>query len=143
MLTTKQQYSCSGLADDNPARYLKAAEVRRQVAEAPGKRIRVAGASGPSARAHLAKYPRTFKNTEELELDSRTPRQEYPVLATGSWNPTQPNTAGNARAIYYNRDRTVFNVAYHDPNKSDDTGKNFSIAPYRPAANARHGEPPK
>jgi hypothetical protein len=133
------QYSCSGLPADDQERYLRASEVRRQVDEAPHKRVRVPAASGSSARAGLAKYPRTFKNKEDLPLQSKTPRQEYPVLASGSWDPTVRDSAGKARAIYGQNNRTAFDVVYHDPGISEDTAENFVIAPYRPARNAGGG----
>lgn len=130
--TSRLQYSCSGLPSDDPARYLKASEVRRQVQEAPDKRIRLPPGPG-STRSNLAAYPSTFKNTEKLPVQSKTPRQEYPVFSAGSWDPAQPNTMGAARAIYKNSDRATLDVAYHDPNSGGDNRKNFKLAAYRPA----------
>lgn len=137
--TDSSHYSCSGLPVNDPARYLNASEVRRQVQEAPNKKVRIPAASGPSARRPLAKYPSTFKNTENLPLASQTPRQEYPVFSTGSWNSEARDSAGLARAVYNNRDRAIFDVTYHDPRKGSHNGGNVSIAPYRPAADARSG----
>lgn len=77
--------SCPGLPDNDPAQYLKASEVRRQVQEAPAKKERVPSASGSSARPHLEKCPWTYKRTQQLPPASQTPRQEYPVPSAGNF----------------------------------------------------------
>ncbi|KAK0639675.1 hypothetical protein B0T16DRAFT_423560 [Cercophora newfieldiana] len=80
-------------------------------------------------------YPNTFRNTEELGgLQAKSPWREYPVMPSGSWDPTTGKQGVKAtRLIYNNNDRDKFDVVYHDPTKSDRHAENFSVAPYRPA----------
>ncbi|KAM7209955.1 hypothetical protein V8F06_014663 [Rhypophila decipiens] len=136
--TDSSHYSCSNLPEDDPARYIRAADARRQVAEAPDKRPRIK--SQTSKRDRLAEYPANFVNREKLALQAKKPWTEYPVLAQGSWDPnTGKLAAGGARGIYNRSDRSEFDIAYHDPTKrteyKDGQGGykgEFSLASYRP-----------
>jgi hypothetical protein len=113
-----KQYSCSNLKDDDPARYIRASEARRQVLEAPDKRPRLPAET--SKRGKLASYPETFKNREKLPLQAQSPWKEYPVMPSGSWDPaTGKHGVKATRAIYNNGDRGTFDVIYHDPTISD------------------------
>ncbi|KAM7189025.1 hypothetical protein V8F20_010328 [Naviculisporaceae sp. PSN 640] len=137
--TDSSHYSCSNLPDDSPARYIRAAEARRQIAEAPDKKIRLPAKNSP--RGKLAEYPSTFVNREKLApLQSKSPWQEYPVLATGSWDPmTGKSGAGPARGVYNKSDRSKFDIIYHDPTRHANHNAggsgwsgDFSLATYRP-----------
>ncbi|KAK1754086.1 hypothetical protein QBC47DRAFT_362067 [Echria macrotheca] len=130
--TDSSHYSCSNLPDDDPARYIKASEARRQADEALAKRARLPTASGN--RTKLSEYPKTYRNDEKLDLEAKSPWREYPVFSSGKWDPSSgASGAGAARIIYNNGDRDSFNVVYHDPKMSDKNYKNFSVAPYRKA----------
>ncbi|KAH9240731.1 hypothetical protein K456DRAFT_1808836, partial [Colletotrichum gloeosporioides 23] len=108
-------YSCSNLPTSNDARYLKAAEVRRQVAEAPTYPIRFQGPN--PKKLERGRYPHRFYNDENIPLQSEEPWREYPVLPAGSWNARIEGTQGAARAMYNQDDRSKFDVAYHDQTK--------------------------
>ncbi|GKT84159.1 hypothetical protein Ct61P_02009 [Colletotrichum tofieldiae] len=135
--TESSHYSCTNLPSDNECRYLKAAEVRRQVQEAHGKRPRVVKYGATSTEPKMAKYPKTFENSEGFGmLQSKTPRKEYPLVPVGNWDPrsTDPEKKLNARAVFNSGDRTKFDVVYHDPTKlGSGLRRDLSMANYRPA----------
>lgn len=99
--------------------------------EAPLKRVRVPSQS--SKKMKLAAYPDTFSNTEELDLQAKSPWKEYPVLSSGSWDPYKGKVANAARGVYNISDKSPFDIIYHDPAKGTNNSTNYSIAPYRPA----------
>ncbi|KAK3689213.1 hypothetical protein B0T22DRAFT_480431 [Podospora appendiculata] len=119
--TDSSHYSCTNLPDDDPVRYLRASEARRQVAELPDKKPRISGVT--SKRQKQAVYPLSFKNTEVLTtLQAKTPRREYPIMPTGNWDPTTGKRGVVAtRAVYNNADRDVFDIVHHDPTKKTAT----------------------
>jgi len=70
---TRIKYSCSHLEEDDPYRRLKASEVRRQGMDAPEKRYRMQPKEGSTSKRKppLSDYPKTFKNTENLDLSMK------------------------------------------------------------------------
>lgn len=70
---------------------------------------------------------------EGLPLAAAKPIQHFPLVpgCATTWTPnTRP---GAVRAFYNDNDRTVFDVAYHDPNKKlTGKAKEFTMANYHP-----------
>jgi len=117
---------------------MKASEVRRQVQQAPDKRQRLPPPEGSkSSRSYLSKYPETFKNKPEnfTNLQSKTPRKEYPLVAEPgkNWVPRASGPAEKVRGVYNSNDRNKIDVVYHNAKESKDTAANFSLANYRPS----------
>ncbi|KAJ0116027.1 hypothetical protein J7T55_004971 [Diaporthe amygdali] len=65
-------YSNSNLDPSHPGRVVNTASARRQVAEAPNKRPKVAPVGG-GKRGKLSDYPETIANREKLPLQAKSP----------------------------------------------------------------------
>ncbi|OTA92449.1 hypothetical protein M434DRAFT_12379 [Hypoxylon sp. CO27-5] len=121
--------------------YLAAADVRRQVREAP------------LALNSSGRYPSIYHNKPPLPLRSQPPYREFPIVpspqggsAPGNYRYDKP---GPVRAFYNDNNRTQFDVGYHDPNRAtrgprdgrEFADTHFSLAQYHPAptyTNVRH-----
>ncbi|KAI0387355.1 hypothetical protein F5Y04DRAFT_286520 [Hypomontagnella monticulosa] len=120
-------YSCTKLEHDSEYRYLNAADVRKQVAEAPQKKLKG------------SKYPTRFRNKEEIpNLKSEEPRREWPLTA-GKDTYTKGTAPGPARALinFKPETRDNFDVVYHTTKDPKMWGKDFETANYRPAGSKR------
>ncbi|KAK2757433.1 hypothetical protein CKAH01_05690 [Colletotrichum kahawae] len=79
----------------------------------------------------MSTYPKLYQNVENLKLQAPEEQFEWPIMSQGNWNPTRaPN---KVRAMFNKTDRSAFDVAYHDKKISQDNGKNFRLANYRPS----------
>lgn len=118
---------------------VNAASARRQVAEAPDKRPKVAPVGG-GKRGKLSDYPETIANREKLPLQAKSPWKGYPIVTDKpNYDPNARNSEGAVRGIYNNSDRSKFDVAYHDPTKSEKFGENYSLGTYRPGTHRDDG----
>ncbi|KAI2622990.1 hypothetical protein GGS26DRAFT_593840 [Hypomontagnella submonticulosa] len=120
-------YSCTKLDDTSEYRYLNAANVRKQVTEAPQKKLKG------------SRYPFRFRNKEEIpNLKSQEPRKEWPLTA-GKHAYTAGNEPGPARALINSKQSTrdTFDVIYHTTEDPAMWSEDFETAPYRPAGYKR------
>ncbi|KAH0440656.1 hypothetical protein CcaCcLH18_02326 [Colletotrichum camelliae] len=132
--TDSSYYSCSNLPPSDQARYLKAADVRRQVAGAPLEPVEVLRTNRRGQFLKSSGYPKVFGNRERIQgLQAAKPLTEYPVKSKGPWDPRIIHSMGAARALYNDSDKTKFDVVYHDPTKPGGYGGDMTVASYRPA----------
>ncbi|KAG8407836.1 hypothetical protein J3458_020150 [Metarhizium acridum] len=132
-------YSCSNLEPHHPGRYVKASDVRAQIAQIPDYDKHAKGKS----KEIKNEYPKVFANIERFpDLASGGPRIEYPLKPKGvqMWRDSDRmgTSAGLHRAIC-DRDkvyRTGFDVVYHDVTKSQSPSNNLTRAIYRSAEEA-------
>ncbi|KAF2865464.1 hypothetical protein BDV95DRAFT_599695 [Massariosphaeria phaeospora] len=102
--------------------WINAYEVRQQVADSPA--------------TEQQPYPSPYYNREELALQANIPCLHHPITPgqTTAWQ--EGPSPGAVRSFYNGNDRTVFDVAYHDPKKAISTRRNdpFTKAVYVAAA---------
>ncbi|KAI1389651.1 uncharacterized protein F4822DRAFT_427992 [Hypoxylon trugodes] len=93
-------------------RYLQAADVRRQVQQAP-----------PTLYSTRGRYPVEHYNEPPKPLSAQQPWWEYPIVPSPQ-NGSAPGNYGSSsrpgpvRAFYNNGDRSRFDVGYHDLNEA-------------------------
>ncbi|KAF6835855.1 hypothetical protein CMUS01_05636 [Colletotrichum musicola] len=107
----------------------EAAEVRRQVREAPPFEGQTKG------------YPKEYHNDPSLPLTAEPQCTEYPIVPTAGGN-YRRGRPGPVRAFYNDSDRENFDLAYHDdsrppigPREGRDYKRSpFSLARYHPGS---------
>ena len=92
------------LAEDDPHRRIKAAEVRAQTMAIPNRVVR-----------RREGYPHSFNNYEELPLANPHPLIEHPLTPSGPY--LSGSEAGSARIVVNEHDRSTPETIYHDPTK--------------------------
>ncbi|KAK4148446.1 hypothetical protein C8A00DRAFT_19723, partial [Chaetomidium leptoderma] len=106
-------YSCSGLDNSNPNRYISVSDVKQQL-----RNVRRQTRTVESRNGRV--YPHLFDNREKLGLTATEPRLEFPVLKSSSFGPGEDQ--GPVRVIY-SKDQSCLgqnescDVVYHDPRK--------------------------
>lgn len=133
------QYSLTRLPPKSRLRRVPASVVRAQVAAIP---LGVVARQGPGPQGGYEGYPHTFKNHEKLplELDPNNGIIEHPLTPRDPYVPGDP--PGPARIFVNERDRSRFEVGYHDPTKPKPEGSKchpFSLANLRPGSGERDG----
>ncbi|KAJ5014761.1 hypothetical protein K4K57_001070 [Colletotrichum sp. SAR 10_99] len=109
-------YYSAHCEDEPQYEHLNAADIRRQVRQAP---------SEPRSRGH---YPHQYNNRPPLPLQSERDWVEFPMKPSPSKGDRGNNYTGGKPgpicAIYNDADREVFDVAYHDKTRSLPQPKN-------------------
>ncbi|KAK5166341.1 uncharacterized protein LTR77_008602 [Saxophila tyrrhenica] len=143
--TASSNYSLSRLPPTDPERRLNAADVRRQVSNAPtvsrAKRDakKIWNRSGPVKQNFPS--PHKFHNQERLVLSSPPPWLEQ-VIAPKGRDHRQGDPKGRARGVFNKSDKSTVDVAYHEKDLSaGDTG--FVKADYRSKVPSVHGKSKK
>ncbi|OTA54374.1 hypothetical protein K449DRAFT_469571 [Hypoxylon sp. EC38] len=115
-LTGSSVYSCKDMDDDDPHRRFRAADIRRQAAEAPEKTNTRGAGHGRGS------YPFKFWNKEEIPDLDDPPLNEFPAskVEGRNYDPKVDGDPGAARIIYNpdpsKRDNTA--VVYHPDARS-------------------------
>ncbi|KFG79481.1 hypothetical protein MANI_029669 [Metarhizium anisopliae] len=130
-------YSCSNLPPSHPGRYVRASDVRAQVAQIPEYNHQIEG----NSKDFKNLYPKNFANFEQFSaLESCHPRIEYPLKLKGvqMWQASEGTATAGVHRVICDRDRGYrmgVDVVYHDTTKSSNPANNFTQANYhRPEA---------
>ncbi|KAK4099152.1 hypothetical protein N658DRAFT_487922 [Parathielavia hyrcaniae] len=115
------EYSCSGVSDHKPHRWITASDIEKQLEEAKKLKER----SVPFTKGGC--YPHEFHNIEQLDLEAPGPGPwlELPVFNSAQLGKTPRfDEAGVVRVVYTSDmerrpSRDLYDVVYHDPNKKE------------------------
>lgn len=134
--------------NESKYKYLKASDVRDQVARIPLQNLPSHSENGKE------EYPKHFQNHEGLPLSAKPPYTEFPIVPSERSQETfniylgrDTMDSGPVRALYNENDMDTFDVAFHDPTKKKHVKRNgrkakhhpFSLAVYHPASNPEKG----